>query len=197
MTRGRPTLIVMVKEPRPGRVKTRLGRGIGMVAASWWFRHAVRATLRRLRDPRWDLVLAVTPDREGLASRVWPDGPRRVPQGQGDLGVRMRRLLRGARGPVCLIGGDIPGIRRRHVARAFAGLGGHDLVFGPASDGGFWLVGARRRAAVPERLFRDVRWSTRHALSDSIASVPGARVALADMLHDVDDIEDLRAARRP
>ncbi len=195
--RPRPVLIVMVKEPHPGRVKTRLGRGIGMVAAAWWFRHAARATLRRLRDPRWDLVLAVSPDREGAASRVWPaDLPRR-PQGAGDLGTRMRRLLRGAPGPVCLIGGDIPGVRRRHIARAFAALGAHDLVFGPATDGGFWLVGARRGRAVPARLFAGARWSGPHALTDSIASVPGARIALVDVLRDVDEAADLPGRTNP
>ncbi len=188
----RPTLIVMVKEPRPGRVKTRLGREIGATAAAWWFRHASARLLRGLRDRRWDMVLAVTPDREGLQSRVWPaDLPRR-PQGGGDLGVRMRRLMRMVPGPVCLIGADIPGLRRAHLGRAFAALGHADLVFGPALDGGFWLVGARRGRAVPARLFAGVRWSTEHALADSIASVRGGRVALVDRLRDVDRAEDLR-----
>ena len=60
----------MVKEPRPGRVKTRLGRNIGMTAAAWWFRHQTARLLRRLRDPRWQIVLAVAPDRAGLADAV-------------------------------------------------------------------------------------------------------------------------------
>jgi glycosyltransferase A (GT-A) superfamily protein (DUF2064 family) len=59
----RARLILMVKEPVPGRVKTRLGRGIGMVPAAWWFRHQTARLIRRLEDPRWELVLAVTPDR--------------------------------------------------------------------------------------------------------------------------------------
>ena len=52
----------MVKEPRPGRVKTRLGRDIGMTAAAWWFRHQTHKILRQLQDPRWELILAVSPD---------------------------------------------------------------------------------------------------------------------------------------
>lgn len=187
----RPRLIVMVKEPRPGRVKTRLGRDIGRIAAAWWFRHSAARTLRHLRDRRWDLALAVSPDRDGLVSRAWPADLPRLAQGAGDLGARMARLLAAAPGPVCVIGADIPGLRRRHVARAFARLRGHDLVFGPAADGGFWLVGARQ---VPPRLFAGVRWSTASALADSIASVPGARVALADILADVDTAADLGAA---
>ena len=73
----------MVKEPRPGRVKTRLGHEIGMVEAARWFRRQSLSLLRNLRDPRWELVLAVSPDREGLASRIWPAGLARVPQGRG------------------------------------------------------------------------------------------------------------------
>jgi rSAM/selenodomain-associated transferase 1 len=192
----RRQLVVMLKEPRPGRVKTRLGAEIGMVPAAWWFRHQVAGLLRRLEDPRWRLILAVSPDREGRASRVWPLHLPRVPQGRGDLGDRMGRLLRRLpRGPVCIVGGDIPGLDKRHVARAFHLLSGHDAVFGPAPDGGYWLVGMKRVAPPPATLFRDVRWSTPHALQDSIASLPGCRVALADRLSDVDTASDLPPGR--
>ena len=68
--RRRPRLVVMLKEPHPGRVKTRLGRGLGMVGAAWWFRHQTGGLLRRLQDPRWELMLAVSPDVEGMNSRV-------------------------------------------------------------------------------------------------------------------------------
>ncbi len=187
------TLVIMVKEPRPGRVKTRLGRDISMVGAAWWFRHQTRSLIRRLRDPRWQIVLAVSPDREGLTSRVWPADLPRAAQGRGDLGDRMGRMLRGMPlGPVCLIGADIPGITRAHIARAFKALGSSQMTFGPAPDGGYWLVGAQRFGALPSGLFKDVRWSTEHALADTLTSIPGARVALLDHLSDVDTVADLK-----
>ncbi len=187
-----PVLVVMVKEPRPGRVKTRLARDIGSVAAAWWFRHQSLALLRRLRDPRWRLVLAVSPDAEGAASRVWPRGPARVPQGRGDLGDRMGRLLRGLPpGPACIVGADVPGVGRAHVAQAFRALGRAEAVLGPATDGGYWLVGLRRTAAVPAGLFRGVRWSTEHAMADTEASMAGLRVAHVATLSDVDTAADL------
>lgn len=187
------TLVIMVKEPRPGRVKTRLGRDIGMVGAAWWFRHQTRALIRRLRDPRWQIVLAVSPDAEGLVSRVWPVDLPRAPQGSGDLGGRMKRMLRGMpKGPVCLIGADIPGISRAHIACAFGALGRSQMVFGPAPDGGYWLVGAQRYGALPAGLFHDVRWSTEHALGDTLASIPNCRVTLLDQLRDVDTVADLK-----
>jgi rSAM/selenodomain-associated transferase 1 len=188
----KPTVIVMVKVPRPGRVKTRLGRDLGMTAAAWWFRHQVQGLLRRIRDPRWQVVLAVAPDREGMAARIWPADLPRIPQGKGNLGDRMKRVMRAApAGPVCVIGGDIPGVTRQELAHAFEQLKGHDAVFGPADDGGYWLVGLRNARAVPESLFQNTRWSTEHALADSIASLPGSKVALANVLHDVDTIKDL------
>lgn len=187
------TLVIMVKEPRPGRVKTRLGRSIGMTAAAWWFRHQTAALIRRLQDPRWAVVLAVSPDFEGLQSRVWPAHLPRWPQGGGDLGCRMGRAFRDMPpGPVCLIGADIPDINCARIARAFDALGSHDAVFGPAPDGGYWLVGMKRARAVPATLFQNVRWSTQHALADTIASLGGASVALVDELRDVDTVDDLR-----
>ncbi|WP_299901076.1 TIGR04282 family arsenosugar biosynthesis glycosyltransferase [uncultured Ruegeria sp.] len=187
------TLVIMVKEPRPGRVKTRLGREIGMVAAAWWFRHQTRSLIRRLRDPSWHIVLAVSPDQEGLKSRVWPADLPRAAQGRGDLGNRMARMLRGMpKGPVCLIGADIPGISRPHIARAFDALGHSQMVFGPAPDGGYWLVGAQRYTGLPAGLFRNVRWSSEHALADTLASIPDCRVSLLDQLRDVDTVADLK-----
>ncbi|MBL4807251.1 MAG: hypothetical protein JKY31_08175, partial [Rhodobacteraceae bacterium] len=51
----------MLKEPRAGRVKTRLGRDIGMTSAAWWFRHQTRRLIRQLTDPRWEIILSVAP----------------------------------------------------------------------------------------------------------------------------------------
>lgn len=189
----RKTLVIMVKEPRPGRVKSRLGREIGMVRAAWWFRRQALSLIRRLRDPRWQIVLAVAPDRDGLRSRIWPRDLARAPQGQGDLSARMGRMLRSMPpGPVCVIGADIPGITRAHIAEAFAALGRVEVVFGPAEDGGYWLVGMARRQAVHPGVFKSVRWSTEHALSDSLATLGDRSVACVATLADVDTYADLR-----
>jgi rSAM/selenodomain-associated transferase 1 len=191
------TLVIMVKEPLPGRVKTRLGRDLGMTAAAWWFRHQTRALIRRVQDPRWQVVLAVAPDRAGLSSRVWPAHLPRWPQWRGDLGDRMGRMLRAApAGPVCVIGADIPGVTAARVADAFRALGSHDAVFGPAPDGGYWLVGLKRARPVPPRLFENVRWSTEHALADTVATLPDHRIAQVATLRDVDTIDDLPMTKR-
>ena len=179
----------MVKEPRPGRVKTRLAADIGKIPATWWFRHQVRRVLARLGDPRWDLVLAVAPDHAGMLTRQFPAHLPRMPQGYGDLGARMARQLQG--GATCVIGSDIPGVRSAHIAKAFKALRSHDAVFGPAPDGGFWLVGHTARRALPPSIFAGARWSGPHALADSIASLPSHRITLVDTLNDVDSASDL------
>jgi hypothetical protein len=130
----------------------------------------------------------VTPDVAMSRRRLWPGGVPVTPQGGGDLGVRMRRAVAACSpGPVVLIGSDIPAVTASHIADAFRLLGRHDLVFGPAQDGGFWLIAARRCPCLPP-LFGDVRWSSRHALADALSNLPRRiSVGFAARLEDVDD----------
>ena len=188
-------LVIMARAPRLGAGKRRLARDVGALAAWRFQRRMLCQVLRRLGgDPRWTTWLAVTPDRAVGKPAHWARRTRVIPQGAGGLGARMERLLRagppGAPGPVVVVGSDIPDLDAGHVAQAFRALGRHDWVFGPAADGGYWLVGARRRRT-PWRTFEAVRWSSQHALADSLANLKGARVALLEALHDVDTGEDL------
>ena len=190
-------LVVMVREPRLGCVKRRLARDIGDAEALRFYRNHTGALLRRLSgDARWMTWLAVTPDGAARDPRgLWRfDGPI-LAQGQGDLGERMGRIFATLPpGPVVIVGSDIPGITPAQVFKAFQSLGAHDWVFGPAADGGYWLVGARRRPTV-ESPFAGVRWSTRHALADSLAKLEGRKVAFVETLRDVDVGADLTALR--
>lgn len=183
-------LVVFAKAPRLGRVKSRLAAEIGTVPAWSFYRQTLTRVLRDLGGRgQWRAWLAVTPDGsvgagEGIRPREWDV----IGQGAGDLGARMGRVMRDLPpGPVVIVGTDIPDIRRAHVRRAFAALGADDAVFGPAVDGGYWLVGLRRRPSIPD-LFADVRWSTGHALADTVANLGRDRsVAYLETLEDVDD----------
>jgi hypothetical protein len=198
-------LIVFAKAPRLGAVKSRLARDIGALAALRFHEATLAALLAAVAgDRRWRCVLAVTPDRFAReARRTWrrlPRGVAVVPQGEGDLGLRMRRAIDALPpGPAVLVGSDIPELGRREVEAAFASLGRHDVVFGPALDGGFWLVGERRLRRVAG-LFRCVRWSSPSTLADVLANLgPGLSHALLAPLSDVDDGAAYRramAARR-
>ncbi|MDE2790655.1 MAG: TIGR04282 family arsenosugar biosynthesis glycosyltransferase [Paracoccaceae bacterium] len=192
----------MAKAPRPGAVKTRLGRDIGMVGAAWWYRWQLDRLIRRVgRDPRWRTVLAISPDRARFDCRPWPRRLHRIPQGRGDLGDRLTRVFRQAGpGPVVIVGGDIPGITAGQVEQAFRALGTHDAVLGPSDDGGYWAIGLRRTRSIPARFLKPVRWSTPETHADTDRAMtrfwPGIRIALIDTLNDVDTVDDLYAIKR-
>jgi uncharacterized protein len=182
-------LVLFVRAPQWGAGKRRLAQDIGDAGALRFERAMLGLLLRRLgHDRRWHLRLAVTPDQARRRARLWPRCVPIAPQGKGDIGTRMRRaLVRCPPGPTVLVGSDIPGLAVHHIADAFRLLGTHDLVFGPAEDGGFWLIGARRCPNLPP-LFGPVRWSGPHALEDALGNLPHrVSVGVAARLADVDD----------
>lgn len=194
-------LVVFAKTPRLGRVKSRLAADVGALAAWAFYRRTVAAVLARLAgDGRWRCWLAVTPDRDRHDGALWPPGIRRLGQGSGDLGRRMARCLAALPpGPAVIVGTDLPDLGAGHVARAFRALGRFDAVFGPATDGGYWLVGLRRRPSTPA-LFEGVRWSGPDALADTLANLGSGRsAAMLETLEDIDDgpaLERWRAGRK-
>ena len=98
-------------------------------------------------------------------------------------------------GPVCLIGTDVPDISVADVRRAFRRLGDHDAVFGPAEDGGFWLVGLKRLPRVIDPYRGRVPWSRADTLERTLANLEGARVGFIATHHDIDSAADLALNR--
>lgn len=179
------TVIVFARAPRLGTVKRRLARGIGDRAALRFHVGTLTTLLRGLkRCGRFDVVMAVTPDHAHVRL---PVRINQIPQGPGDLGGRMCRALRRYR-RVALMGCDIPRAGMADIRAAFRGLGTADAVFGPAIDGGYWLIalGPRR----PGDLFGQSRWSTRHALADTLKQFRHHRVGFIRSLPDVDTAAD-------
>jgi uncharacterized protein len=183
----RDTAIVFGRAPRLGTVKRRLAREIGDRAALRFHAITLMALLRDLKaHGRFDVVLAITPCRAHVRA---PRGIRTIPQGRGDLGERMSRAL-GRFKRVALIGCDIPEANAADVRDAFRALGTADAVFGPAADGGYWLIalGPRR----PADLFGSARWSTEHALADTLKQFRHHRVRFVRTLSDADTAADYR-----
>ena len=182
-------LVIFARYPTAGGGKRRLAATAGAVEALRFQRARLHVLLARLSlDARWTTWLAVTPDRSG----PWPPHVRLTGQGRGDLGARLAHVVWTLpRGPAVIIGTDIPGIRAAHIANAFDELAGHDAVFGPAPDGGYWLIGLKRapRMRLP---FAPVRWSSEHALADTVRNLTGASIAHLGVLEDVDDAAALR-----
>ena len=189
----RGTVIIFVKAPVAGRVKTRLACEIGYGRAAALFRILMKRTIAESLKGVWRTILAVDPPSAVHEdARFWAPHLPRMAQGGGDLGRRMARAFESAPpGPVIIIGADAPGLRARHLRAAFTALRHADAAFGPAQDGGYWLVGLNRRRAAPH-LFSGVRWSTKHALKDTLKTLPaGFGVAMLETLQDVDEASDL------
>lgn len=190
----RPVVIIFARAPRLGTVKRRLALGIGARGALRFYRDMLAVTAWPIaRDRRWQTILAITPaDARADWHRLAPPGTPRVAQKAGDLGQRMARAL--APYPrALLIGSDIPGLGPADIAAGFRALGRADAVFGPALDGGYWLVGFGPRR--PHQPFARVRWSSPQALSDTLVNFKRHRVALLPPKRDVDDADDFHALR--
>jgi uncharacterized protein len=183
------TVVVFARAPRLGAVKRRLAKDIGDRAALRFHVATLTRLLRMLSaDRRFSTAVSVTPDRAMLRL---PHRVSRIRQGRGDIGQRMHRAFRQfPHGRVVVIGSDIPDANAADIALAFHSLGAADAVFGPAADGGYWLVGLTPRR--PARMFDHVRWSTAHALADTLQNFAGRRIAFLRTLDDVDTAADWR-----
>ncbi len=202
-------LIVMAKEPQPGRVKTRLIPALGAEGAARLHRAFVGDILRRAVERHPQVTLCHAPDDHPpvLASLVTRHSARMTPQGDGDLGARMARalhtqLVNTERG-VLLIGTDSPTLPDAMLIDAAAQLDRADLVFGPSCDGGYYLVGATPTlladwSRVVEALFCGIDWGSDRVLAQSLARgrKAGLSVALAPGWYDVDRPDDLTLLRR-
>ncbi len=186
MTGPQNHLVIMAKQPVAGRVKSRLAKDIGIARATGVYRNLMTTTMRTLsRDSRWRTWAAIAPDR-AIHDHHWQAGINLIRQGEGNLGDRMQRIFTALPpGPVIIIGTDIPFIRGRDIADAFKLLGPNNVVFGSAGDGGYWLIGVRRSPKIP-KLFAGVRWSGKHALTDTLNNVDTLKVGQTTTRFDID-----------
>ncbi len=185
-----PTRVALFgKPPVPGLVKTRLGASLRDAVAASLYRAFLLDAVAHARCLRGPITLFVDGDPTHPTLEV-VELPTCAQEG-ADLGERMARCFErelAFRVPVLLAGTDVPTLPERVWHAARAALETHAQVYVPSVDGGYVLVGARE---VPR--FDGVRWSTRHALADTLAQNPGA--AVIEPWYDVDDAEDLRLLR--
>lgn len=186
-------LIVFLKAPRLGAVKSRLAAEVGPEAALLAYRFLLARVLRNINQLP-PVELRFTPDNaraeiEPLLRSEWSAAP----QGEGDLGQRLLRAFEQAQAEgatrVAIIGSDCPEVDSHEILGAWSALTDHDLVLGPTTDGGYWLIAARKPHP---QLFADIPWSTSRVLELTMARAreAGLRVTLLRGLRDVDTVED-------
>ena len=186
-------LVVFVKAPRPGVVKTRLAQTLGADVACAAYRQLVETLLTQLA-PLPAVELCFTPADASADINPWLRADwSAVPQASGDLGERLHaafteHFLADAE-HVVIIGSDCPTVTATDIEDAWVALAGHDVVLGPALDGGYWLIGLR---APQPALFTAMPWSTDAVFGETLrrARENGLRVALLRELADVDTEAD-------
>jgi rSAM/selenodomain-associated transferase 1 len=184
-----PRIIIFVKAPRPGFVKTRLAAAIGNEAACGAYRQLAETVVANLA-PLPHTELRFTPDDAENEIAHWlSDDWTARPQGEGDLGERMHRAFIEAKGPAIIIGSDCPQVELSDLRTAAKTLQARDAVIGPATDGGYWLIALN--APCPA-LFENIKWSTSDVLPKTLekANEAGLSVQLLRELTDVDTGED-------
>jgi uncharacterized protein len=191
----RGILSVFAKPPRPGEVKTRLAEALGDEAAAALARAFFVDTWRSATSCAWARAVLATTDTE---APEWKDFDATIwPQGGGDLGHRLERVLRRAlrSAPFALaIGTDAPGLPTQLLDAAHRTLGTADAVIGPCEDGGFYLIGLRR---CPPGLLAGLPWSAEDTFVRTIARLRehGLTVEVLSPWFDVDRAEDLSCVR--
>lgn len=195
----RDKLLVFLKAPRRGTVKTRLAADLGPDDALSAYRELVAVTLSHLVALA-PVELRFTPDDAGSEIAPWlRAGWGSAPQGNGDLGTRLARAFDEAfhagHQRVVVIGSDCPYVTDHDIRTAWEALAHHEVVLGPAMDGGYWLLGLR--SAQPD-LFAEIEWSTANVLSQTLQRAKAAHlsVTLLRPLSDVDTATDWEAWRK-
>jgi len=204
----RERLILFTRYPEPGTAKTRMIPKLGAVGAAelqrQMTRHIVSSVTEFAGLHPTSLEVRFEGGNKNLMAAWLGAGFDYSPQGEGDIGLRMGRAFEDGFGSgyeaVVIIGSDIPDITADIIQKAFEGLKNHDLVLGPAGDGGYYLIGIHKTAfsRANPRLFNEIRWGTERVLSQTLAAAKELRLSyiLLDTLDDVDRPEDLAVWHR-
>ena len=187
-------LVIFVKNPIPGTVKTRIAKTVGAEKATQVYRHLVQYTQQMTRYCSWEKVVY-------YADFINPNdgwsGYQKAQQVGADLGQRMERAFReqftAKAKRVVLIGSDCLAVTNAHLARAFAALDTTDVVIGPATDGGYYLLGMKQ---VHHELFTDMPWSQPGLLAETTRVLDHNQLtySLLDTLDDIDEWADYAKA---
>jgi rSAM/selenodomain-associated transferase 1 len=192
-------LLLFIRYPEPGRVKTRLAAKIGPDEAAEVYRNFILDILATLERCGLPLKIYFSPSEREAAFPDWL-GPGYVfrPQKGTDLGARMRIAFEEAFddgfASGILLGSDVPDLPLYVLKEAVDALRSSDAVIGPAQDGGYYLIGFRRNAFPPD-VFNDIPWGTTVVLRETTARLEahGCRIHLLPEWQDVDTVEDLAA----
>jgi uncharacterized protein len=191
-------LIIFTRYPEPGKAKTRLIPVLGAVGAANLHRQMTENTINKVKALQSFRPVSVEVYFAGnnqLLMQNWLGSDIVYqPQSEGDLGCRMAEAFRAAftsgMDSVIIIGTDCPDLDAQLMGEAFQKLASHELVLGPATDGGYYLIGLRRLIG---ELFTGINWGTSEVLQQTVEIAERMGIAIASLppLSDIDRPEDL------
>lgn len=194
---SRDKIIVFTRYPEPGKTKTRLIPLLGPEKAASFHKYSTELVISVVRTFAQDLFVTkevcYTGGNPNLMVRWLGEDFVYALQTDGDIGVKMSRAFRQSleadMNRIVLIGTDCPALSADILRAAFHGLLRNDVVLGPATDGGYYLIGLRRAA---DELFTDIEWGSSAVLAHTLqrAEKTGLSVGLVATLNDVDTPED-------
>jgi len=190
-------LLIFIKNPELGKVKTRLAKSIGDSEALHVYKKLLNSTVsvaEKTDAHRQIWYSSYINNEDGIKPELFG----KYLQMGSDLGERMKGAFRQAfddgADRVVIIGSDCPDLSEAIVENAFERLDKNDLVIGPSEDGGYYLLGMNQYF---ESLFRDIEWSTESVLESTIqkAKLNNLNIFQLPVLNDIDNIEDLKRSR--
>lgn len=187
-------IIVFVKNLKLGKVKTRLAKDIGDAEALFIYDRLVEITQVTTEKLDMDKHIYFS---DFVTNDLWSTDYKTIQHGK-DLGERMKNAFEGGFNmgytQVVLIGSDLPDISKEIIANAFKHLDKNDAVFGPAEDGGYYLIGLTKTL---DFIFENKPWSQPNLLDITLAQLNerGISAPLLNTLNDIDTFEDLKKSK--
>ncbi|PCJ27689.1 MAG: glycosyltransferase [Flavobacteriales bacterium] len=184
-------LIVFVKNIKLGKVKTRLAKAIGDEGAFQVYKHLVELTEKAIEGVNTTKHVYFS---DSIIDEKWQKTSKFVQKG-ADLGEKMKNSFKNGQkqgfSKIVLIGSDLPKISPEIIQKGFDELEKNEVVFGPAEDGGYYLVGMTKAHFC---IFENKVWSTDSLLEETLAELNEKKIqySLLEMLNDIDTVEDLR-----
>lgn len=184
-------VIIFTKNPRQGKVKTRLARSIGNTAALAIYMYLLKQTMEVTRKINAQKQVYYSEDM--IENDIWDPTiyDKKLQQGN-DLGARMEHAFKcgfeAGYSHIVLVGCDIHGLEQENIEMALGGLRTHDVVIGPAKDGGYYLIGMNQ---LRPSLFQNKIWGTNTVLSDTLKDLENISLFQLPVKNDIDLLEDI------
>ncbi len=193
-------ILLFVKAPQPGKVKTRLAKSIGVVHATRLYECFVSDTLQNLRQLNAQVLVYYTPVDSEAAVKTWlaeqlPGLMFQAQQGQ-DLGAKLHHAFAQAfqlgYAKAIALGSDSPDLPIDFLQQAIIALTGETVVIGPAADGGYYTIGFTQLGFLPQ-VFEQIAWSTSTVYAETLTHLKTRPVYSLPTWFDIDTLVDLKA----